>query len=373
MQANGIGSLNINGSSSSSSGSPAQDGGASSNGQALAFSSMPRIDSTSDSNSAENGTAHTPPPAPQQEQPRRRLVQGRPTHGRVISDTNSDLSSASDDSVSDSDFGGYGKAKSNGRVQVGSKTPRASLPTPMPGAAAAASATVAPSKNQQAPVSRRPNYVENSSSGSGSLSPISDDADFTMSDAEGELDDDEDGAGNSDAFEDSSDGDWGDKTPRKRKTKKPAPASAAKGNKRAKGGSGASSRSGRQHELSAAQFGFAKGASKQRSAAYSDSGDDSDFLVSSKKSRKGGVTSTASAANAARGKPKKRAVPAYMGGSDSEYGSSDYRNVRQSTRDTVAVKSYADDDAEYPGVDFEDDLDSAAQRSKAQAGKGKVA
>ncbi|KAJ2623743.1 ATP-dependent DNA helicase Hrp3, partial [Coemansia sp. RSA 1694] len=176
---------------------------------------------------------------------------------------------------------------------------------------------------------------------------------------------------NSDALEDSSDGDWGEKTPRKRKTKKPVAAAAAKGNKRAKGGSGASSRPGLQHSIP--KFGVSKGAAKQRSATYSDSGDDSDFLVGSKKSRKGGASSVASIANAARGKPKKRALPAYMGGSDSEYGSSDYRNVRQSTRDTAAVKSYADDDAEYPGIDFEDDLDSAAQRSKSQASKGKNA
>ncbi|KAJ1661903.1 hypothetical protein GGF38_003442, partial [Coemansia sp. RSA 25] len=183
MQANGIGSLNINGSS----GLSAQDDGVSGNGQALAFSSMRRIDSTSDSNSAENGTAHTPPPT---QQPRRRLVQGRPTHGRVVSDTNSDLSSPSEGSASDSDFGGYGKAKANGRAQVGMKTPRASNPTSAPATAATAAATLP--KKQQAPVARRPNYAENSSSGSGSRSPISEDADFTMSDAEGELDDDED-------------------------------------------------------------------------------------------------------------------------------------------------------------------------------------
>ncbi|KAJ2815906.1 ATP-dependent DNA helicase Hrp3, partial [Coemansia sp. 'formosensis'] len=120
-----------------------------------------------------------------------------------------------------------------------------------------------------------------------------------------------------------------------------------------------SSRSGLQQSVS-------KGAAKQRPAVYSDSGDDSDFLVGSRKGRKGGASSGAAAMAAARSKPKKKAVPAYMGGSDSEYGSSDYRNVRQSTRDTVAVKSYADDDADYPGVDFEDEHDSAAQRSKSK-------
>ncbi|KAJ2742247.1 ATP-dependent DNA helicase Hrp3 [Coemansia sp. BCRC 34301] len=365
MQANGIGSLNINGSS----GLSAQEDGVSGNGQALAFSSMRRIDSTSDSNSAENGTAHTPPQT--QQQPRRRLVQGRPTHGRVVSDTDSDLSSPSDGSVSDSDFGGYGKAKSNGRAQVGMKAPRASLPT---AALSVATATSPPKamqqQQQQVPVAtRRPNYIENSSSGSGSRSPISEDADFTMSDAEGELDEDEDDIGNSDALEDSSDGDWGERTPRKRKTKLPVAAAIAKGNKRAKGGSGTSSRAGQQSSI--LKFGASKGATKQRSATYSDSGDDSDFLVGSKKGRKGGAFSAASTVSAARAKPKKRALPAYMGGSDSDYGSSDHRNVRQSTRDTAAVKNYADDDAEYPGIDFEDDLDSAAQRAKSQGSKSK--
>ncbi|KAJ2886892.1 ATP-dependent DNA helicase Hrp3 [Coemansia aciculifera] len=368
MQANGIGSLNINGSS----GLSAQDDVVASNGQALAYSSARRIDSTSDSNSADNGTAHTPPPVPASA-PRRRLVQGRPTHGRVVSDTNSELTSPSEGSGSESDFGGYGKAKSNGRAQVGMKTPRANHPTTVPVASPSGATTAPPKKQQQqVPAVRRPNYTENSSSGSGSRSPISEDADFTMSDLEAGLDDDEDSddAQGSDGVENSSDGDWGEKTPRKRKTKKPAAAAAAKSNKRAKG-SASSSRSGLQHSVP--KFAISKGAAKQRSAAYSDSGDDSDFLVGSRKSRKGGASSAAAVTSAARGKPKKKALPAYMGGSDSEYGSSDYRSVRQSTRDTVAVKSYADDDAEYPGVDFEDEHDSAAQRSKSQASKGKDA
>ncbi|KAJ2818925.1 hypothetical protein GGI24_004949, partial [Coemansia furcata] len=352
MQANGIGSLNINGSSVLST----QDDVVSSNGQALAYNSARRIDSTSDSNSADNGTAHTPPPA-LASAPRRRLVQGRPTHGRVVSDTNSELTSPSEESGSESDFGDYGKAKSNGRAQVGMKTPRTNHPTAVPVASPSSATTAPPKKQQQVPAIRRPNYAENSSSGSGSRSPISDDADFTMSDLEAGLDDEEDSdaAEASDAIENSSDGDWGEKTPCKRKTKKPVAAAAAKSNKRAKG-SASFSRSGQQQSMS-------KGAAKQRPAAYSDSGDDSDFLVGSRKGRKGGASSGAAAMAAARSKPKKKAVPAYMGGSDSEYGSSDYRNVRQSTRDTVAVKSYADDDADYPGVDFEDEHDSAAQRS----------
>ncbi|KAJ2262633.1 ATP-dependent DNA helicase Hrp3, partial [Coemansia sp. RSA 376] len=368
MQANGIGSLNINGSS----GLSAQDDVVGSNGQALAYSSARRIDSTSDSNSADNGTTHTPPPAPASA-PRRRLVQGRPTHGRVVSDTNSELTSPGEGSGSESDFGGYGKAKSNGRAQVGMKTPRTIHPTTVPVASPSAATTALPKKQQQqVPATRRPNYTENSSSGSGSRSPISEDADFTMSDLDAGLDDDEDSddAQGSDGVENSSDGDWGEKTPRKRKTKKPAATAVAKSNKRAKG-SASSSRSGLQHSVP--KMANSRGAAKQRSAAYSDSGDDSDFLVGSRKSRKGGAPSATAATSAARGKPKKKALPAYMGGSDSEYGSSDYRNVRQSTRDTAAVKSYADDDAEYPGVDFEDEHDSAAQRSKSQASKGKDA
>ncbi|KAJ2386987.1 ATP-dependent DNA helicase Hrp3, partial [Coemansia sp. RSA 2611] len=191
-----------------------------------------------------------------------------------------------------------------------------------------------------------------------------------MSDLEAGLDDDDDDESDEaeglDALDNSSDGDWGEKTPRKRKTKKPIASAAAKSNKRAKGSAG-TSRAGPQQ--STPKFATTKGAAKQRSAAYSDSGDDSDFLVGSRKGRKGGAASAGGGTG--RGKPKKKALPAYMGGSDSEYGSSDYRSVRQSTRDTVAVKSYADDDAEYPGVDFEDEHDSAGARSKSQASKGK--
>ncbi|KAJ2334946.1 hypothetical protein GGH92_008164, partial [Coemansia sp. RSA 2673] len=323
MQANGIGSLNINGSS----GLSAQDDVVGSNGQALAYSSARRIDSTSDSNSADNGTTHTPPPAPASA-PRRRLVQGRPTHGRVVSDTNSELTSPGEGSGSESDFGGYGKAKSNGRAQVAMKTPRTIHPTTVPVASPSVATTALPKKlQQQVPATRRPNYTENSSSGSGSRSPISEDADFTMSDLDAGLDDDEDSddAQGSDGVENSSDGDWGEKTPRKRKTKKPAATAVAKSNKRAKG-SASSSRSGLQHSVP--KMANSRGAAKQRSTAYSDSGDDSDFLVGSRKSRKGGAPSATAATSAARGKPKKKALPAYMGGSDSEYGSSDYRNVR---------------------------------------------
>ncbi|KAJ1999020.1 hypothetical protein GGI06_006148, partial [Coemansia sp. S85] len=177
MQANGIGSLNINGSS----GLSTQDDVAGSNGQALGFGGTRRIDSTSESNSADNGTARTPPPAPSSA-PRRRLVQGRPTQGRVVSDTNSELSSPSEASGSESDFGGYGKAATpNGRAQVGMKTPRSGNPTSVSVASPSANTSSLPKKQhqQQVPAIRRPNYAENSSLGSGSRSPISEDADFT--------------------------------------------------------------------------------------------------------------------------------------------------------------------------------------------------
>ncbi|KAJ2007697.1 ATP-dependent DNA helicase Hrp3 [Coemansia thaxteri] len=359
MQANDIGSLSINGGSSSSGGLAAQAEGGASNGQRLSpYNPVGRIESTSRASSADNAPALTPSPPPQQ--PRRRLVQGRPTHGRVVSDTNSDLSSPSDISnISDSDFGEYGSAKPNGRSQVAMKAPRAN---PAASAQTAGPPLKQQHQQQKVPVvAKGPNYAENSSSAL-SASPISDDADFTMSELEDDLDDEEN-ADDSDALENSSDGDWGEKTARKRKTKKPPAPASAKGSKRAKGGA---ARPGLHS--SALKQSSSKTAARQRSTAYSDSGDDSDFLVGSKKAKKG----SSAAGVAARGKAKKKALPSYMAGSDSEYGSSDYRNVRQSTRDT-AVKSYAEDDTDYPGVDFEDEIDSVAQRSKSQAGKTKEA
>ncbi|KAJ2334319.1 ATP-dependent DNA helicase Hrp3, partial [Coemansia sp. RSA 2673] len=306
MQANDIGSLSINGGSSSSGGLAAQAEGGASNGQRLSpYTPVGRIESTSRASSADNAPALTPSPPPQQ--PRRRLVQGRPTHGRVVSDTNSDLSSPSDISnISDSDFGEYGSAKPNGRSQVAMKAPRAN---PAASAQTAGPPLKQQHQQQKVPVvAKGPNYAENSSSAL-SASPISDDADFTMSELEDDLDDEEN-ADDSDALENSSDGDWGEKTARKRKTKKPPAPASAKGSKRAKGGA---ARPGLHS--SALKQSSSKTAARQRSTAYSDSGDDSD----------------------------------------------------------CPVKSYAEDDTDYPGVDFEDEIDSVAQRSKSQAGKTKEA
>ncbi|KAJ1889431.1 ATP-dependent DNA helicase Hrp3, partial [Kickxella alabastrina] len=282
----------------------------------------------------------------QQQQPqRRRLVQGRPSHARVVSDTNSELSSADDienddddKDASDGDFGAYGNTGANiNRPQVAMKAPRTNP-----------AAVSVPRQSLEAPA-KRPNYAEDSSASE--MSVVSDDADFSMSELE-EVDNEEpDNSSDSAAQEeDSSDGNWGSK-PRKRKSKKVMP---AKTTKRAKGGLVKGSRA-RGANARAAQSATPKSMVKQREAEYSDSGD-SDFYVGSKKAKRGG-----------RSQPKKpKAVPAYMGGSDSDYGSSDYRSVRQSSRGN-GVKNYAEDEAEYPGVDFEDEVDPSEHMSKTKS------
>ncbi|KAJ2707561.1 ATP-dependent DNA helicase Hrp3, partial [Coemansia spiralis] len=70
---------------------------------------------------------------------------------------------------------------------------------------------------------------------------------------------------------------------------------------------------------------------------------------------------------AARGRGQRpKALPAYMGGSDSEYGSSDFRSVRQSRRDQP-VKSYAEDGGGLLGGSSGDDMDDVDQpRAKAK-------
>ncbi|KAJ2296258.1 ATP-dependent DNA helicase Hrp3, partial [Coemansia sp. RSA 353] len=247
----------------------------------------------------------------------------RPTHGRAISDSNSDLSSASDNS--DSDFGAYAKKptahSSQSHPQIAMKTPRANP-------AATAGATALDQQNRRKPSI----YAEDSSESE--ISMPYEDENFTMS---GQDDDDEMDV--SDNPDDPSDDDWGP-AQRKRKPKKAAPVKASK---RAKGDKVASSK-----------------ASTPRAAArreeFSDS-DDSDFYVNKKSKR-----------SAARGRTKKaKALPAYVGGSDSEYGSSDYRAIRQSTRDQP-VKSYAED-----GVDFlDEELDDAMDLSDRPKSKTKA-
>ncbi|KAJ1724520.1 ATP-dependent DNA helicase Hrp3 [Coemansia erecta] len=280
---------------------------------------------------------------------RRRLVQGRPSHGRVVSDTNSDLSSASSDGqASDSDFGEYGsKGDSAPRPQVAMKTPRAN-----PAAAASIAGQQAP---QQATVRKVSNFIdddEDDESSVSEMSVVSEDADFTMSG----VDDIEEDLGSSSSSEapeeDSSDGNWGSKA-RKRKPKK---ANTGKTTKRAKGSGRKGSRGG--SSANASQHGTPRVAAKARGSEYSDS-DDSDFL--------GGGKRKAKLKRGARAAPKKpKAVAAFMGGSDSEYGSSDYRSVRQSSRGS-GVKSYAEDQGDYPGVDFEDSADEEIEpRAKAK-------
>ncbi|KAJ2725345.1 ATP-dependent DNA helicase Hrp3 [Coemansia sp. Benny D115] len=265
---------------------------------------------------------------------RRRLVQGRPAHGRVISDTNSDMSSiesASASADSDSDFGSYSNsAAPDVRPQIAMKTPRTSIATT---GAAATAPNNAPSNPP------RSKYAEDSSISEMSL--VSDDGNFTASEID-DLDVSSDSP-DSDMLEDSSDGDWGSK-PRKRKPKKATP---SKTPKRAKGGSA----------VKQSPYATPKPAARQRASEYSDS-EDSDFFVGSRKPKK----------RSGRAAPKKpKAVPAYMGGSDSDYGSSDFRAARQSSRGP-GVKSYAEDETDYPGVDFEDDLDDLAEsKSKSKS------
>ncbi|KAJ2793772.1 hypothetical protein H4R20_006441, partial [Coemansia guatemalensis] len=169
-------------------------------------------------------------------------------------------------------------------------------------------------------LTRRPpsTYAEDSSSSE--MAPASDDGNFTMSELDDE-DDDDDGMDVSDDFEDSSDDDWGAEK-RKRKPKKPT---VAKGSKRAKGGR-APARTGSSTPRSTVL------PAPKKSAEYSDS-EDSDFFVGKRKPKRGTV----------RGRAKKpKSLPSYMDGSDSEYGSSDFRSLRQSTREQPA-KSYAED------------------------------
>ncbi|KAI8324130.1 hypothetical protein GQ54DRAFT_84019, partial [Martensiomyces pterosporus] len=321
MQANGI----SNGSSNGGGGSSTAQ---SINGQ-LRYGSGRRIDDTTDTSSTTPAADDSEYARPAAAQPRRRLVQGRPTHARVVSDTNSELSSVGD--ASDSDFGDYSKPS---HPQVAMKAPRANI-------------SVAAQQQQQqqqraAPAPVRPNYAEDSSSSE--LSAPSDDGEFAMSEMEEDFDESmEEELEGSDAFEDSSDGDWGAK-PRKRKPKKPA---ATKTSKRAKGAAAAKgARAKSQQNLMQYAAASAQASRTQRSPEYSDS-EDSDFYIGGKKPKKGG-----------RAKAKKpKAAQAYFEGSDSEYGSSDYRALRQSTRDH-AVKNYAEDEGDYPGVDFEDGMDS---------------
>ncbi|KAJ1859524.1 ATP-dependent DNA helicase Hrp3 [Coemansia sp. RSA 1822] len=296
MQANGFGNVDINGSAR-----PLTALG--SNGHASVSEAGRRTDDSTSTGAA--------PPR-------------RPTHGRAISDSNSDLSSASDNS--DSDFGAYAKKpaahSSQSHPQVAMKTPRANP-------AATAGATALDQQNRRKPLT----YAEDSSESE--MSMPSEDENFTMSG----LDDDDDEMDVSDNPDDPSDDDWGP-AQRKRKPKKAAPVKASK---RAKGDKVASSK-----------------ASTPRAAArrekFSDS-DDSDFYVNKKSKR-----------SVARGRTKKaKAIPAYLGGSDSEYGSSDYRALRQSTRDQP-VKSYAED-----GVDFlDEELDDAMDLSDRPKSKTKA-
>ncbi|KAJ2796759.1 ATP-dependent DNA helicase Hrp3, partial [Coemansia helicoidea] len=182
------------------------------------------------------------------------------------------------------------------------------------------------------------------------MSRSSGDGNFSMSD----LDDDED----DDAMDESddygsSDGDWG-APQRKRKPAKPVPAASAAA-KRAKGVRSAGSSKPGTPRASGGQRAAPRPAKPR--AASSDSGGDSDFSMGGKKARRG----------AARGRGRKpKALPAYMGGSDSEYGSSDFRSVRQSRREQP-VKSYAEDTGGPLGGSSDDDMDDADKpRAKAK-------
>ncbi|KAJ1965685.1 ATP-dependent DNA helicase Hrp3 [Dipsacomyces acuminosporus] len=335
MQANGISNGNSNGGSSIAQNII--------NGQP-GYGPNRRIDDTTDTNStpamvataaaAEDDSSEYSRPAETQQ--RRRLVQGRPAHSRVVSDTNSELSSVGD--ASDSDFSDYGRSGNSAanRPQVAMKAPRANHS--------------AVAQNQQQELMRPAGRGYNEGSSSSELSAPSDDGDFTMSDIEDDfnesMDDELDAPGIS---EDSSDGDWGAK-PRKRKPKKAAP---TKANKKAKGAGAKGPRAKSQKNLLQYAAAASQANRTQRSPEYSDS-EDSDFYVGSRKPKK-----------SQRAKPKRpKAVQSYLDGSDSDYGSSDYRSLRQSTRDS-AVKSYAEDEGDYPGVDFEDDLDDTP-KSKAK-------
>ncbi|KAJ2597286.1 ATP-dependent DNA helicase Hrp3 [Coemansia sp. RSA 1722] len=324
MQANGLGNVNTNGVG----GFGAPDGTARPTEQYAA------IDRRTSDGSPQ-----------QQQQQRRRLVQGRPSHGRVVSDTNSDLSSEDDNdkSASDSDFGGYANKGANAaRPQVAMKAPRTNP--------AVVSASV------------KPSYTSNNGDGdddeeddlgfsASEMSVVSEDADFTMSGVDdNDEDDDMDSSSESEAMDDDdpSDDDWGASS-RKRKPKKTA---VAKKSKRAKGGI----KKGGRSAASTPQYGTPRSAVKRQPAVYSDS-DDPDFMDSRAKTKRG--------KRAPQRKPK--AIPAYMAGSDSEYGSSDYRSVRQSSRGNN-IKSYAENEGDYAGVDFEDDIDDESlPKSKAKA------
>ncbi|KAJ1847808.1 ATP-dependent DNA helicase Hrp3, partial [Coemansia sp. RSA 2703] len=342
MQANGISSVSTNG------------GGLASpetNGQTAApYSAEDRgINGAQDTQQAQEQAAEQTQAQPQ----RRRLVQGRPSHGRVVSDTNSDLSSASsDEQASDSDFGEYGSKEANGnRPQVAMKAPRANP------AAAAASIADRQAPQQQATAQRVSNFIddEDDESSVSEMSVVSEDADFTMSGVD-DIEEDLESSSESSALEDdSSDGNWGSKA-RKRKPKK---TKAGATNKRAKNGGRKGSRGG--SSANASQHGTPRVAAKTRGGYYSDS-DDSDFLGGGRRK-----TKLKRGARAAATKKTKGGVPAYLGGSDSEAGSSDYRSVRQSSRGG-GVKSYAEDQGDYPGVDFEDSADEEIEpKAKAAA------
>ncbi|KAJ2522156.1 ATP-dependent DNA helicase Hrp3, partial [Coemansia sp. RSA 1939] len=270
-----------------------------------------------------------------------RPVPARSSHNRIVSDTNSDASSLDSDDASNSSFGAYENLKS--RPKVAMKAPRSNSATVPPTAEAKTTATAATEPPLKHIASGRPNYAEDSSDSD--MSPMSEDDDFVVSGPVNDdfMDEDSDDSQLSDGFDDSSDDDWG--TPqRKRKSKKPA---ASKASKRVKGGGRGAKRSADGSQTSLHRI-SSKGAStfaKQRNNDVSDS-EDSDFYVGSKKK----------APKRAKAKKPAKATPAYVGGSDSEYGSSDYRALRQSTRES-AIKSYAEDEGDYPGVDFEDDPD----------------
>ncbi|KAJ1946678.1 ATP-dependent DNA helicase Hrp3, partial [Linderina pennispora] len=275
-----------------------------------------RIDDTTDTNST---AANDDYESLENPQPRRRLVQGRPSHARVVSDTGSELSSLDDEPAyrpqadDDSDFGGYAK-----HPPVAMKAPRANLPV------VAAAAAV-------------PKYESDASESEGSARS---DGDFTMSEIEEDFEVSAEEP-ESDAFEDSSDDDWGVKSRKRKQTKKAKPTT----NKRARASnSGRSSRAGKSQQ-----------SSRQRSPEYFSESSESDFYIGKKKPKKAGRKQAK--------KAKPRQLQDFLG-SDSDYGSSDYRNLRQSTRDHT-VKNYAEDEGDYPGVDFEDNLDSKPK------GKGK--
>ncbi|KAJ2540241.1 hypothetical protein EV175_006256, partial [Coemansia sp. RSA 1933] len=208
-------------------------------------------------------------------EPRTHLVPaGRPSHNRIVSDTNSDASSS--DGASDSSFGAYGNPNSS-RPQVAMKAPRSN---PAAIAATAAAPADEPRQQQKPHVQARPIYDDDSSDSA--MSAGSEDDDFVVSDAandnyDNDMDDDLDDSPVSDGFDNSSDDDWG--TPkRKRKQKKPA---ATKAIKRVKGGGVRSAkRSADSSQTSLLKFasrGTPPTFSKQRRDDISDS-DDSDFL-----------------------------------------------------------------------------------------------